>query len=401
MTLDRRALPARESERFKSQPCGVDIVGRSDLRGLVVVVRRLAILLAVALTLGLVGPAGASASSPSPGLQGASPASVGRPGKPSLSKVTAKKVTVSWKRVRGAARYEVRVGKKIRATKKLALRVAAKPGAQVRVRALSADGARSTWSKPRRKPPVVVKKVKVTPLGTSKARVTWRRSKGAKSYQLRIGKKIVKTKALTRSLRVDAATAIRVRAIGVKGTKGAWSKARYRAPNAPKSVAVRATGTYEGFVAFTLPTGATEAQVRVGTYVTTVKSGSASLWMEFKDPVRVRVKGKGGWSPWTDPVLKPLSSSERIRLQDERSRLELRVAELRADVAIHDAEIAKLNYQLMVATDYGDTDRVQQIQEELAFEHAARKTALARIHEHTTRIAEIGTTLTEADALEP
>jgi len=365
--------------------------------------RRVAVLIAVALTLGLVGPTGASASasSPSPGSQVASPASVGRPGKPSLSKVTAKKVTVSWKRVRGAARYEVRVGKKIRATKRLALRVAAKPGVQVRVRAISADGARSAWSKPRRKPPVVVKKVKVAPVGASKARVTWQRTKGAKSYQVRVGRKVVKTKALARSLRVDAATPIRVRAIGFKGTKGAWSKARYRAPNAPVSVAVRATDTYEGFVAFTLPTGATEAQVRVGTYVTTVKSGSASLWMEFKDPVRVRVKGKGGWSPWTEPVLKPLSTGERTDLQDERTRLELRVAELRADVAVHDAEIAKLNYQLMVATTFGDTLRVQQIQAELAVERAARNTALARIDEYTTRIAEIQATLTEADALEP
>lgn len=360
------------------------------------------VVMVVALTVGLVGPTGASANtaSGSPGSTAAA-TNVGRPGKPSLSKVTAKKVTVSWKRVRGAARYEVRVGKKPRVTTKRKLRVTAKPGARIRVRAISAEGTRGKWSKPRRKPPVAVKKVRVAPEGSAKARVTWQRTKGAKSYRVRVGSRVVKTKALTRSLRVDAATPIRVRAIGVKGTKGAWSKVRYRAPNAPVSVAVRATSAYEGFVAFPLPTGATEAQVRVGTYVTTVKSGSASLWMEFKDPVSVRVKGKGGWSPWTEPVLKPLSTSERTRLQDERRRLELRVAELRADVAIHDAEISKLNYQLMVATNYGDTLRAQQIQAELAVERAARNTALARIDEYTTRIAEIEATLTKADALEP
>lgn len=61
----------------------------------------------------------------------------------------------------------------------------------------------------------------------------------------------------------------------------------------------------------------------------------------------------------------------------------------------------KLNYQLMVATDHGDTLRAQQIHAELAVARAARNTALARIEEQTTRITEIETTLTEADALEP
>ncbi len=321
--------------------------------------------------------------------------------KPKVTKVASSKATVSWTRVKRAASYELRVGTKTHTTKKTKTRVKAKVGAKIRVRAVSVDGRRGKWSAPTYRPPVQVTNVKAAAKGADQAVVSWKRVKGAKKYVVRVGSATFSTKATSRTVRATAAQHVRVRAVGKRGPVGAWSKVAHRAPSAPTKVAVRASGYYQGFVSWLTPTGATEAQVRVGSYTTTVKGASASLWMEFKDAVAVRVKGPGGWSPWTEPVLKPLSADERRDLLGDLGTHRGRVASLRVDVQVLDAEIAKLNSWLMVAVDHGDTLRAQQIRAELAVANRDRTDTLTLIDEHLIKIAQIEATLIEADKIEP
>lgn len=298
-------------------------------------------------------------------------------------------VTVKWAKARNAQTYTLQVGFKSYTVKGLRKTVAAPTGTRVRVRAVSSGGVTGAWSESRYAAPRTPRISHVSTSSTGTVAVSWAKVQGALRYEVRAGKRSFETKNLTAKVAANAGTAIRVRAIGPKSTSSGWSGARYRAPLAVTEVKVSAPTSSTARVQWASVTGATRYQLNVSGTTSETTSTSSAVLAFAGERVRVRAEGPGGWGPWSVPILKPLSASEKAELRDELADINVAISHAEAEIATLKADLAKFEYWLMVAQEYGDDLRVQELEAEIAMTNAQMDEVQAELDDLRERKAEI------------
>jgi len=276
-----------------------------------------------------------------------------------LGSRTSSKVTVSWSAAKRAARYQVKIGSKTTRTTHRSVKVTAATGAAVRVRSVSSAGRVGPWSNVRYVQPVAPSKPAVAVSLTSTVTVSWPKVSGATAYTVSAGSKSITVKKTSAKVTASASTVLKVRALGNHGTTSTWSTTAYRKPVAPSHLSARTVDSATAVVSWSAVAGASQYQVTAAGGSFSATSTAVTVYALHGDSIKVRAKGKGGWSPWSTAVTKKLSGSETAVLRQQLSDDQTELSEVNAD-------ITQDEYWLSVAVEYGDTARADELNSELA-----------------------------------
>ncbi len=279
-----------------------------------------------------------------------------------VTSLSAKSVLVKWKKTAQAKTYQVKIGSKTVKTSKTTVKVSGKANASVKVRAVGKSGKLGKWSTVRYVAPWKPSAPVISNSGVSRAAVSWKKVAGASKYEVQIGKRVTRTTKTSLSAGVRSDISVKVRAIGKKGQKSAWSIAVKRVPVVPSGLKVFADSTYWGALQWSAVPGATHYEVKVNNTISRAYDNYDSIFAEVGDQIFVRTVVGGRKSAWSAPVTKKLNADERTDLLSSRAQHERYRNQYLAWANEARSELSTLHYQLEVAKELGTPERVREVE---------------------------------------
>ncbi len=144
---------------------------------------------------------------------------------------------------------------------------------------------------------------KLTNRTSTQVKVSWKKTYGIRSFEIRVGSKTYKTTKTSLKVKATTNTSVKIRGVRSNGLKSSWSKTIYvQPPTLAKPVIAKKDGM-RTTISWKKTSGASRYEIKVGSkiYKTTRTSMTANVQSNHAVQVRAvgKKKQKGSWSSRT------------------------------------------------------------------------------------------------------